>query len=250
MEVYLIWVMGLRFAVDVLLLTGTDRLLGCGGSLWRRAAGAALTAVCSGLSMTARFRFLGGFPWGLLLPAAGGAVAFGWKGVKPTGLYLLLSMALGGLAVSFGRNAWPSLILAGCGLWLLCRAVFSGEVYVPLELYWQGRRLELTALRDTGNTLRDPITGEQVLVLSPEAAFDLTGLTEEQLRRPLDTLASRPVPGLRLIPYHAVGSGGFLLGLRLEHVRIGGRRCSVVTAFAPEGLGNGKTYQALAGGAL
>lgn len=250
MEAYVIWVMLLRFVVDALLLTGTNRLLGCGGSLLRRLAAAALGAVCSGLSMTARFRFPGGFPCGLLLPAAVGLVAFGWKGIKPAGLYLLLNMALGGLAVSFGRNAWPSLLLAGCGLWLLCRAVFDGDTYIPLELSWRGNRLSLTALRDTGNTLRDPVSGEQVLVLSADASFALTGLTAEQLRNPLQTLSSRPVPGLRLIPYHAVGSGGFLLGLRLENARVGGRRCSVVAALAPEGLGSGETYQALAGGAF
>ena len=90
-----------------------------------------------------------------------------------------------------------------------------------------------------------------MLVLSGDVAQRLTGLTEQQLRAPLETLAQRPIPGLRLIPYRAVGQrGGMLLALRFEDVKIGSRRQSAVVAFAPEGIGKGSMYQALTGGAL
>lgn len=257
MEVYVDLVMGLNFLVDFLLLLGTNRLSGYPSGGKRAAAAAVLGGVYSGLCLLPGFSFLGNLLWRTVSLGCMGGIAFGLdkSALKRTGVFLLLAMALGGMALSFGRGNWSSLILAAAGVWLLCRVAFGetvgGREYVPLELNWEGKTLNLTALRDTGNTLRDPITGEQVMVLSDKAAFSLTGLTREQLEHPLETLVSRPIPGLRLIPYRAVGTaGGFLLGLRLEDAKIGHRRQSVVAAFAPEGLGWGDGYQALAGGAL
>ena len=119
----------------------------------------------------------------------------------------------------------------------------------PLKIVHEDRTASMIALKDTGNTLRDPVTGEQVLVISPEIAGRLTGLTVGQLRNPLETLAVSPVPGLRLIPYPEVGNtGGFLLAKRFEEVTIGEKTQSALVAFAAEGLGTGEIYQALTGG--
>lgn len=256
MTVYLDLVMVLNFLVDFLLLLATNRLSGFPAEGKRCAAAAVLGSIYGGVCLLTGFRFLGNTLWRGVFLGLMGLIAFGMNrsALKRTGVFLLLSMALGGMAVSFGRGSWQPLILSAGGLWLLCRTAFGdtvgGREYVPLELTHGDAGVKLTALRDSGNTLRDPVTGEQVLVLSAEAAMELTGLTPEQLRRPLETLAQRPVPGLRLIPYRAVGSSGFLLGLRFENARIGNRRQSIVAAFAPEGLGRGGMVQALAGGAL
>lgn len=254
MTEYLDVVMLLNFLVDYLLLLGTGRLSGDSGNGARTAAAAVLGAVYSGVCLVPAWRFLGAPGWRVVNLGVVVIVAFGLNRgtVKRAGIFLLLSTALGGLALSFGRGAWDSLTLAAAGIWFACRAAFGeGSRYVPLELDYGGNSLRLTALRDSGNTLRDPVTGEQVLVLSPEAAGYLTGLTVEQLRRPLETMTCRVLPGLRLIPYRAVGtSGGFLLGLRFENARIGGKRRSVIAAFAPEGLGKDDRFQALAGGML
>lgn len=254
MEVYADLVMGFNFLVDLLLLLGTNRLSGFPAGLGRCCAAAALGGGYAGAVLVPRLRFLGALPWRLVFLGLMGVTAFGLRrdALKRTGVFLILTMALGGLALSLGQGAWPSVLLSGGGLWLLCRTAFGEGLgqreYVPLELTRQGKTVRLTALRDTGNTLRDPITGEPVLVISAEAARTLTGLTPGELRRPLENLGK--LPGLRLIPYRAVGSGGFLLGLRFEDARIGGKRRSVIAAFAPEGLGRDGVCQALTGGAL
>lgn len=257
MTVYLDLVMLLNFLVDFLLLLGTNKLSGFPPDPMRAAVGGVIGAVYSGVCLLPSFRFLSSLLWRTVFLGLMAAVAFGWNrsAIKRAGVFLLLTMALGGLALSFGRGDWISLLLAAAGIWLLCYAAFGqgigGREYIPLELAYGGNTLHLTALRDSGNNLRDPITGEQVLVLSAQAAGYLTGLTPEQLRSPLETLACRPLPGLRLIPYHAVGTeGGFLLGLRFEDVRIGKKRCSAVAAFAPDGLGREAGFQALTGGML
>lgn len=253
MRVYLDLVMGLNFLVDFLLLQGTNRLSGFPAQPWRAAAAGVLGAIYSGMCLLPGFSFLGNLLWRLVSLGLMGALAFGLglDALKRTGLFLLLTMALGGFALSFGRGSWRSLIPAAVLLCLLSRLSLgdTGREFIPLELSRQDRKLRLTALRDTGNSLRDPITGESVLVISPEAAFQLTGLTAHQLRNPLENLGS--VPGLRLIPYHCVGkAGGFLLGLRFEDAKVGRKRKSVIAAFAPEGLGREEGWDALAGGSL
>ena len=93
----------------------------------------------------------------------------------------------------------------------------------------------------------DPVTGKGVLVADAGSAETLLGLTKAQLADPVGTVASGILPGLRLIPYRAVGvAGGLLLAVRLEGVRIGNRSADTLVAFAPEGLDG--TYRALIGG--
>jgi stage II sporulation protein GA (sporulation sigma-E factor processing peptidase) len=76
-------------------------------------------------------------------------------------------------------------------------------------------------------------------------------LTQAQLQKPLETMAQRPIPGLRLIPYRAVGQDrGMLLALRFPQVYVGSRKIGALVAFAPEAVGEGDCYQALTGGAL
>ena len=121
---------------------------------------------------------------------------------------------------------------------------------VPLAIAHDGQSLRLTALRDTGNVLRDPISGEKVLILGQPEAEKLTGLTRQELQDPMDTLQRRPCGGLRLIPYHGVGKeNGLLLGMRIREVTIDGVTGPAVVAFAPNRVGN-EEYQALVGGTV
>lgn len=257
MEIYLDLVMMLNFLVDFLLLLGTNRLSGFPLGVPRCAGAALLGSVYSGACLLPGFRFLGNLLWRIVSLLLMGTVAFGLcrSAVKRTGVFLLLSMALGGLVLSLGRNDFGALVLAALLCFGLCRICFGDGVgsreYVPLTLSYGGQCASIIALRDSGNTLRDPITGEQVLVVSGAVGQRLTGLTQQQLRHPLETLAQRPIPGLRLIPYKAVGqNGNFLLGLRMENVKVGNEITDAVVAFAAEDFGRGEVYQALTGGVL
>ena len=167
-------------------------------------------------------------------------------------LFILLSMALGGLALSL-NTAGAGLPLCAGGLALLSRMGLrsGGRELLPIAVTYRGRTVRALALRDTGNTLRDPITGEQVLVIGPEDAKILTGLTDDQLQNPMETILRQRGLGLRLIPYHSVGqSGGMLLAKRMEQVQVDGWEGSAIVAFAPDRIGTGEVYQALTGGAL
>ena len=254
LRVYVDGVMAINFLVDFLLLLGTNRLAGFPSDKKRLTLAALLGAVYSGVCLLPDFRFLGNLLWRVVSLGTMGTVAFGWNpgALRRCGVFLLLSLALGGLAVCIGRSDLLGLALAAGVLCLLGRFSFQGPAgsrdYVPLEITHGTQTVKLLALRDTGNTLRDPVTGEQVLVIAPWAACRLTGLTEQQLRHPLEAMGA--VPGLRLIPFRTVGQGsGMMLAMAFDQVLVGNRRGRALVAFAPEGFGDGSVYQALTGGA-
>lgn len=254
MEIYLDLAIFLNFCVDFLLLLGTNRLAGYPPGVGRIFCAAAFGALYSGVCLIRGFHFLSGGLWRVVSLALLTGIAFGWEpgSFRRCGIFLLLSAALGGVTLGLGRTRLLLLLLCAAGVWILCVITSGNGVgnnqYIPVRLCYGGRNVELTALRDTGNTLRDPVTGERVLVIGASPTQKLTGLSREQLKHPLETLAHGPIPGLRLIPYSSVGGSGMLLGLRLKDVTVGNRKQGAVVAFAPDGLDGAKGYEALTGG--
>lgn len=255
MRVYLDLVVLLNFLVDFLLILGTNRLAGFPPGCYRAALAALLGGIYGGVCLMPGFYFLGNTFWRLVSLVLMALIAFGVNrsAVQRGAVFVLLSMALGGIATGLGRGSFWMIVLAAGGTWLLCRVSFRGQLgqkeYVPVELSWGGRKIKLLALRDTGNTLRDPISGEQVLVAGADIGMELVGLTEQQMQNPVEAMGE--VPGMRLIPYHAVGQpGGMLLALRFQNAKIGNTYENPLVAFAPEVLARGEAYQMLTGGAI
>ena len=245
MVVYLDAFVGLNFLVDLCLLLGVNRLAGHPPGVRRAAAAAALGGGYAGACLLPGFRFLASGLWRMVSLGLMGWTAFGAdrSGWTRSVLFILLSMALGGLALSLNTGGMGLPLCAG-GLALLCRMGLRtrGRELVPLSVTYAGRTVRVLALRDTGNTLVDPITGETVTVLAPDLGEKL-GIPASALRDP----AGAMVPGLRLIPARTVGGGGLLAAVRCEKVAIGGRPGGTIVAFARENFGNGE-YQALIGG--
>lgn len=245
MVLYLDAFVALNFLVDLCLLLGVNRLSGHPPGLSRAAAAAALGGGYAGVCMLPGFAFLTGGLWRMVSLGLMGWTAFGpdRSGWSRSMLFMLLSMALGGLAVSL-ETGGAGLPLCAGGLAALCRMGLRcrGGEKVPIAVTYRGRTVRGLALRDTGNTLRDPITGETVTVLSP-ALGEKLGIPEEVLRDPAGAMP----PGLRLIPARTVGGGGLLAAVRCDSVTIEGRAVGTLVAFAREDFGNGE-YQALTGG--
>lgn len=251
---YLELVIGLNFLINLLLLAGASRIAGF-PVIWRRAIlAAALGAAYAGGCMLPGFRFLSNGFWRCVSLGLIGVVGYGVSksALRRSMLFALLSLAMGGAALWVDAGGIRGL-LAAVAVLLLCGFGFRGapgsKEYVPVVLNWCGRREELTALRDTGNMLRDPVTGQSVLIVDATAAWRLLGLTRQQLQKPVETVAAGQFPGLRLIPYRTVGqNNGLLAALRMENVRIDKWQGSALVAFAPAGLDGENGYRALTGG--
>lgn len=248
---YLDVVMALNFLVDWLLLAAANRLAGHPAH-WGKCAlasivGAVYAAVCLVWSLKGWQESV----MHLVCLAAMAVIAYGVQpgALQRGGVFLLLSMALGGVSsVLQLRSFWGLSLAAGA----LCGAAALGFLrpavgrILPVELRYGAKSLKLYALHDTGNHLQDPITGQSVLILGAKYARELTGLSQEQLRDPVQSMGV--LPGLRLIPYRTVGQGGgFLLALKLDEVKIGTQKGSRLVAFATEDFRDG-SYQALTGG--
>jgi len=129
---------------------------------------------------------------------------------------------------------------------------------LPVIIWIQGKKAELYALRDTGNDLRDAVSGQSVLVVGLRKLNTiLPGNTaefmqEKYLRKPdeiLERFRSK-APELRpqLMPYRTIGSSnGILLTIRVDLAEIGGISYPGLRfALAPLELEN--EYGALWGG--
>lgn len=253
MGVYLLIVVGINFLVNLLLLIGLCRLDGAVLTPGRAAMASGLGAFLSGLSLTKSFRFVGLLPFRVVSLACVTLIAFGcvpgWQ--RRCCVYLMLSLALSGAAEALGSGgAWTLAASAGLVLLLGSSGFFreAGNAFVPVEIGTPDGIVKFSALRDTGNTLRDPVSGEPVTVVGGKTARLLSGLTASQLADPVSAMAALKRQDLRLIPYRTVGkASGMLLAKRFNDVRIGGRRGSGIIAFAAEGLDE-ETCQALVGG--
>ena len=166
-----------------------------------------------------------------------------------------------------GGGVYPvnaaGLLAVAAVLLALCRLLFSGfaqhtrrEVR-ELTLSLCGRTLSLRALLDTGNTLKDPLTNEPVLVANWTAAQTLlpgVSLCEADFHHAPELLQrlSRQAPEVkcRLIPYRAVGvREGLLLAVRCTVQEKGGDRQKALAAFSPTPVSGGE-FEALTGGRI
>ncbi len=246
-----------NIAVKFLLLLGTSRLCGASPGWIRCFAASVISGVFSVVCMSGYFQVLNRVCWRIVVFFLISLIAFGYRkeSLRKTTVLFMLSMALEGVCMGGGKEEpWMLLAASGC-ICLMSLYVSFGTAEknssVPVQLTYAGKSVTLTALRDTGNNLRDPITGKAVLIIGADAAEKLTGLTREQLRKPADTILTCGLPGARLIPYSTIGqTGAMLLALRIHNVKIGEWRGSTLVAFAPELIKTIGGHQAITGGVI
>lgn len=278
--VYLDSFVFLNFVVNYLLLACAGKLDGQPVPISRCALGAGLGTGYALLTLLPGWAFLE-HP---VCTASGAVVmllaAYGRSDriLRVGGLFLVLSCAFGGglLLLSMARGGMtdvgmlgPSLGMRGIliaaalgygALSLLLRGEFShtggkGEL-IPLTLTRRGRSVTLLALRDTGNTLRDPITGRPVVVVEGEKVRELlpelSGLSRFAFSDPvalLEGLGEGEKVRFQLLPYRAVGVNcGLLLALRMDRAECGSWVCrNCLTALSPTTVSDGGNYSALIG---
>ena len=281
MVVYVDEVFFVNAAVDLLLLLTARNLTDPGTRLRRLAAGAVFGGLFAVAVCLPGLEWLGKLPGAVLSFLGLSLICFGWRGRawKRWLWFFCVCCAFAGLALAlcgllrvpaFRRAERVYYRLPGRLLVLLAAAVYGasrlllerfarhrGGELVCLGLELGGRALSCTALRDTGNTLSDPATGEPVLVASWRVAARLLpelGLSRSQFEDPAALLlrlgSLAPELRLRLIPYRAVGTeGGLLPALMPDRITEDGRPSPArLVAFTPTPLSDGGVYEALVQG--
>ncbi|MBE7004956.1 MAG: hypothetical protein E7425_11900 [Ruminococcaceae bacterium] len=226
--------------LDYLLLLGTARLAGRCIRRRRLALSAALGAAFSAASLVLSL------PEWTLVPAllAMCALAFAGSGrtVRLTLLFALLACSLGGAALLLGRAfgdvrrfarcmlyarmPWGVFFAASALSYVLLSCVFRGgargdggeRVHVRVE--YAGKRADVLLLRDTGNLLTDPLTGEGVPVIE---------------RRALASLLALAPPVKQLEAHSACGESTRLDAFRCDQLYADGRALGArLVALSPE----------------
>lgn len=192
---------------------------------WRRlvVTGTAV-ALCNTLVSILFFR------WGMLLqmaalfPAAGLMISccFPLKDGRRI-LYLLYQMILwtlvlgGGIQVAkqwLSVNGWEMLLSVGILLMIFGMLERIFRIYRKQEdgmrevvLYWKEQSCHIRGFVDTGNSLKDPISGKPVSIVTAEAWELLTKNLEPE--------------AYFLIPYHTIGNPhGILQGVQIDYMVI------------------------------
>ena len=268
--VYADALLALNAAVDYLLLLAAGRLSGLALNRPRMGLGALLGGVYALLSA----RWPGFFSL-LSVKALAGAllvwVAFApqprlWRGVLS---FYLCGAALGGCvyALTGLRNAGaapgsvfpvslPTLALAfALGYALLSlvlrrRARQAQRRVLRAELSLGDRRAVFSVLEDTGNELRDPVSGRPVLVAECAALGPLLDRPETLALDPAQALEPLRRQGLRarLLPCRSVTGGALLLCFLPDAAVLEGRPVPLAVAVSREALCADGEYQGIVGG--
>ena len=238
--------------VIYLLLLGSVKFYGERCSLFRLLCAAIFSAIHSGAAAAGLGPCMEAYFVRIAVLCMTGMLAFGLKkgGLLKTAVFLLLNAAFEGLLNGYHGVTFYQQLAVAAVIALLCCFLRRGRRpegdHADVTVMYSGRKINVKAMRDTGNDLRDILTGLPVLIVGPDAAFKLTGLTAEELAAPMETMERRRIRGLRLIPYSSIGnSHGLMLGIRIRDIRVDGIPVDMVIAMASEGMGQ---QEALIGG--
>ena len=136
---------------------------------------------------------------------------------------------------AFFRGDWKKLLIS-CGLFVvsnalmgeigagsliavalasaLCAWVFAflskrrlKSLYADVEIVYDGKRYALRLLADSGNLLREPVSGLPVILLKPGAL-------------PTGDMTVLETPGQRVIPFSSAAGSDILIGFRPERITL------------------------------
>ncbi len=184
-------------------------------------------------------------------------IAYKPKGVKSLAkeilIFYLTSFLFGGVAFAMIYVVKPQEILMKNGLFLgtyPLKTVFLGaiiasmilitafkivktkisknDMYCDIKIYLNGKTVTTKAMVDTGNLLKDPLTGNPVIVveatllediLPREILQNIDEMIGGEFTNVTDEIRNQYLAKLKLIPYSSLGKqNGMLLGIKADKV--------------------------------
>ena len=172
--------------------------------------------------------------------------------LKQTLIFYLTSFLFGGVAFALIYVIKPQNIIMKNGLFLgtyPLKTIFFGaiiasiilitafkivktkiskkDMYCNIEIYFDEKTVTTIAMVDTGNMLKEPITGKPVVVVEAEILKEI--LPKEILQNIEDIIGgeidekikNQYISRLKLIPYSSLGKqNGMLLGVKADKIKI------------------------------
>lgn len=254
----------INFSMDFLCFFLCARLLGRKLSLPRAIAASALGGCYSDIALFLSVGWIPSLIIDVFVCVAMCAVVFCKKGKNSSlPLYILvyfaISMALGGFmtaifnllnkaelplesGASDGISVWLFAVLAAVSavITLVGGRFFrskSSQKNADIEVTYKGRSVKLRAMTDSGNLLREPISGKPCIVADISS---LEGVIPRRLAlaaREKDIsviggLSTTDAKNVRVIPIKTAGGDGILIALRADRVTIdSGKGAEEVDAF-------------------
>ncbi len=262
--IYLDTVLFYNVLADDLLLLAAGRLTGSPLRRGRIFLAAVIGGVYAAAAAVPALSLLQAWWLKLLTAALMVGVAFGRKPLflRRYLLFLLVSAAFAGVEIALfgfagsadGVSPFSVLLFLGsfAFCWLLLGVVFRGSAaplakgeLTALAVTRGGRQISLTALRDSGCSLSDPLRGSPVAVVERSALAELFSPEERQALKRQESTAALP---LTFLPFQSVGGSGVLAAFRADRVTVNGKTYGdALVAIHPGSLG-GETFRALWGG--
>lgn len=238
-----------NFITGWIILKLTGKLRGYKADKWRTAAGAAMCGAYAFVLFVPLHGLVALFSK-MLFSAAVVMVVFGWSTMhnllKTAGIFYIVSFLMGGVTIGLmymmkipGVTGNGSFVLKGAvfvqiaagvtatwylGSWLaglLHEKYVRSKVMHQVTVWISGKEWQLKGLVDTGNSLKDPITGTPVAVLSKWAA--------EAMSRHID---AEGFTKILMIPYKTVSGSGVMTGIRPDSMIVDGcQTAKVILGF-------------------
>ena len=162
-------------------------------------------------------------------------------------VYLAISMMLGGVMTALfnllnrldlplseggsdGISVWmfAALALISAGVTVLGGAAFKKRTVqrtAYLSISYKGKSVTLDAMTDSGNLLKDPMSGSACIIVDIDAMREMLpkSICDAASRGDVASLAllgGEDAKSLRLIPTKTVSGDGVLIGIRVDEVKI------------------------------
>ena len=135
-------------------------------------------------------------------------------------------------------------------------------MFCEIEIGINGEKIETTAMLDTGNLLKEPITNTPVIVLEHTLLYDcipkeilnhLDELLGGEFSNIPEEIKEEYISKLKFIPFSSLGKqNGMLLGMKAEYIKIKGidkeeEKKNVIVGIYNKSLTKRGEYRALMG---
>ena len=283
MVIYLDLVFFLNFAADALALYVTSRLSGIPMARSRMCIASIVGGIYGVICSVPLFGAAGELIPQIAVAAFLVWMVFGSRAcfLRICLLFFVLSCAMGGVLIAIAQSVasigisntlysmnWKVFFLVGGMCYFFLSVVFHGSAKHMIAgeisegyLSYNGIKLPLNILLDTGHTLRDPYTGRQVMTVWLDATRELWNEKEweifstgkgEDAQKCLGELANISPGKFWMIPYRSVGvSNGALICFAADQAVINHHVLGDITvALSSTPLSDGGSCNALWGGKI